>query len=83
MAADHSTILPFANNLLIGLARKEQYYMEEKILDGQLPLETFQICGLGEKQRTSWTQKNRVVKFQIYITRNFLFWIVKHINFLL
>lgn len=38
MAADHSTILPFANNLLIGLAGKEQYYMEKKILNGQLPL---------------------------------------------
>lgn len=38
MAADHSTILPVANNLLIGLAGKEQYYMEKKILDGQLPL---------------------------------------------
>ena len=37
-AVDHCLFLRFANSLLIGVASTRKYYMENTILDGQLPV---------------------------------------------
>ena len=37
-AVAHRSFLRFANSLLIGVANTRKYYMENMILDGQLPI---------------------------------------------